>query len=224
MTDNIINDIKDCIENTNPLKKSGIYNYNLQTGKLELFCGPMFSGKTTLLTNTLTKMSDLELSVLYVNHISDVRDTESVHNYITSHNSQFKGVSSKVDVIRTDKLEKIDVAAYDVIGIDEGQFFSDIYEMVTKWVNEHHKYVMVGFLDGDWGRQPFMNVLGLYAHADTCTKLTSECKICLRTTRMLVPAPFTARLSNDKETIVIGGKDKYMAMCRFHYDEHNKNL
>jgi len=53
--------------------------------------------------------------------------------------------------------------------------------------------------------------------------MTAYCNKCRKTYGTKVNAPFTVRLTEEKETIIPGGKDKYMAMCRYHYEEHNNN-
>lgn len=49
---------------------------------------------------------------------------------------------------------------YDVIGIDEGQFYPDIVEVVEEWLAAGKK-VIVSALDGDFRRKPFGRVLEL---------------------------------------------------------------
>lgn len=58
------------------------------------------------------------------------------------------------------------VEQYDVIGIDEGQFYPDLVEMVEQWV-EAGKVVLVAALDGDFRRKPFGRVLELVPNAVT---------------------------------------------------------
>ena len=57
---------------------------------------------------------------------------------------------------------------YNIIGIDEGQFFTDLIPMVKFWLNDHDIYV-VG-LDGDFHMNKFGSILDLIPLADTAKK------------------------------------------------------
>ncbi len=51
-------------------------------------------------------------------------------------------------------LESIEYATSSVIGIDEAQFFPDLYEFVVASEKENKKIIIAG-LDGDFNRKPF---------------------------------------------------------------------
>lgn len=57
-------------------------------------------------------------------------------------------------------LSIVSSADYDVIGIDEGQFYPDLIEMVDEFLSKG-KVVVVSALDGDFRRKPFGRVLEL---------------------------------------------------------------
>jgi len=98
-------------------------------------------------------------------------------------------------------------ADYDVIGIDEGQFFPDIvdwYEMMANC----GKMVMVAALDGTFQRKPFANILELVPLAEYVVKLHAVCMNCFG------EGSYSKRICQEKEVEVIGGADKYMAVCR----------
>ena len=195
------------------------FGHHMNTGYLELYPGPMFSNKTTRLLTTLSKLSDLGWRAVYVNHECDSRTTKAQDNIVTTHNSQFRQLSNSVDGLKLSNLKELNPKKYDVIGIDEGQFFEDLYPSVLKFINKYKKYVIVSFLDGDSNKNPFGDGLKLIPHADKYEKLTAYCSKCIEERKMMVPAPFTARLNNNlKEQIQVGGAKEYMAMCRYHHD------
>ena len=103
---------------------------------------------------------------------------------------------------------------YDVIGIDEGQFFPDVVSWSEKMANEG-KVVLVAALDGTFQRKPFGDILSLVPLAEDVTKLKAVCMNCFE------EAAFSKRITSDDEgkVEVIGGADKYMAVCRscFHH-------
>ena len=82
-------------------------------GTLTRIKGPMFGGKTTALISKLTRVADIGFKVIYINHSDDVRVTESSCDNVTTHNSQFKGLSKKVKSVSTNYLKKINIDAYD---------------------------------------------------------------------------------------------------------------
>ena len=101
---------------------------------------------------------------------------------------------------------------YDVVGIDEGQFFPDTVPWAEEMANRG-KIVVVAALDGTFQRKPFGNILSLIPLAENVTKLNAVCMKCFG------DAAFSKRIKpEDGEMLeVIGGTEKYMAVCRICY-------
>lgn len=60
-------------------------------------------------------------------------------------------------------------------------------------------------------------MLDLVPHADTVTKLTARCQYCAQS-GVKTAAPFTVRFAvADKRQEVVGGAERYAAVCRKHY-------
>ena len=66
---------------------------------------------------------------------------------------------------------------YDVVAIDEGQFYPNIVEFCEELANEGI-IVMVAALDGTFQRKPFGNIINLLPVAEKVTKLTAVCVYC----------------------------------------------
>ena len=66
---------------------------------------------------------------------------------------------------------------FNVVAIDEGQFFNEIAEVCDRLANEG-KIVIVAALDGTFQRKPFGNILNLVPLAERMTKLTAVCVGC----------------------------------------------
>lgn len=81
-----------------------------------------------------------------------------------------------------DKLED-----YDVVGVDEGQFFEDIVEFCEAAANMG-KMVVVAALDGTFERKAFGNIIKLIPLAEKVTKLCAVCVYCTE------EAAFTRRI------------------------------
>ncbi|TXG55493.1 hypothetical protein EZV62_020749 [Acer yangbiense] len=99
----------------------------------------------------------------------------------------------------------------DVIGIDEAQFFEDLYDFCCKAADHDGKTIIVAGLDGDYLRRSFGSVLDVIPLAETVTKLSARCELCGKR------AFFTLRKTGEKQTELIGGADVYMPVCRQHY-------
>ncbi|KAG6537415.1 hypothetical protein ZIOFF_002509 [Zingiber officinale] len=62
----------------------------------------------------------------------------------------------------------------DVIGIDEAQFFVDLYDFCCNAADRDQKTVIVAGLDGDYLRRRFGSVLDIILLANSVTKLTAR--------------------------------------------------
>jgi thymidine kinase len=103
----------------------------------------------------------------------------------------------------------------DVILINEGQFFPDLYDVVVNML-EHKKKVYVCGLDGDFERKKFGQILDLIPMCDKIRKLTSLCSICRDGTRGI----FSMRLSGEKDQTIVGSEN-YMPVCRSCYETNH---
>ena len=173
-------------------------------GYLELIIGPMFSGKSSRLIQIIRKYKVLNKSVLVIKPIIDNRYSHNSH--IITHDK------STEDCVSRFKLsEVLDIDQYEVIIIEEGQFFPDIYEKVLEWCKT--KKVYVAGLIGDAHKNLFGNLYLLTSHADEIIFLKAMCKICCDGT----PAPFTKKLVKNDLIVEVGGDDLYIAVCREHF-------
>ena len=78
----------------------------------------------------------------------------------------------------------------------------------------HHKHVVVCGLDGDINRNIFGEIIKLIPICDSLIKLHAYCNKCNDGTL----APFTKKINNDISLIDIGGSDKYIPVCRYHFN------
>ena len=195
-------------------------------GTLHLRIGAMFSSKSTWLNYELTKLSDIGLTCLKIIHGDDDRPNVTCNSRSGStHSSSFKDLSSSIDVVRVKTLKEVTNLNYHVIGIDEGQFFPDLYEYVNDWVENNGIHVRVVGLDGDFQKRKFGQILDLIPICDEVEKLNAKCKLCLdelskmnyKGNMMGISAPFTKRIGYNLEQKDVGGNDKYIPVCRYHH-------
>ncbi|CAL1282816.1 unnamed protein product [Larinioides sclopetarius] len=173
-------------------------------GHIQIIFGPMFSGKTTELIRRLRKYQIANHKCLIIKYSHDTRYSEKE---ISTHDRQ------TLDAISVATLSDLKNQAenYSVIGIDEGQFFPDVVVFSEEMANIG-KIVIVAALDGTYQRKGFSNTLQLVPLAESVIKLTSVCMLCFE------EASYTKRIGNETELEIIGGTDKYMAVCRSCYE------
>lgn len=188
-------------------------------GYLDCIAGCMKSGKSSELLRRLVIEKEIGNRVLYINSAKDTRCVESA---FSTHNPLFSK-SLHIHAISVLLLESVDVntlSQYDVIGVDEAQFFDDL-EKVVEWVERYSKRVCVAGLTTSYDRKKFGKLLDLEAYADTFVKLVGYCEKCAPTKRR--HAPFTHKIEKNGLIEEAGGKDKYMTVCRECYLELNSS-
>jgi thymidine kinase len=115
------------------------------TGYLELFIGPMFSGKTSKVLEIYKQCNFCSIPVTIINHSIDTR----YHNtMISTHDKvmapciqttrlsdiwNYKDVEKNFD---EDGYKHIKLRNSEVILINEGQFFEDLYDVVVDMLRE----------------------------------------------------------------------------------------
>jgi thymidine kinase len=180
-------------------------------GYLELIVGPMYSGKTSYLVDVYKKCKFCNIPVVAINHSIDNRYDENVFEH-----SLYTHDKINVPCVKTDNLAQIwqsdEFKQYNVILINEGQFFGDLYEVVCDMVKSGKK-VYVSGLDGDFERNKFGQILDLIPQCDSVTKLTSLCSICSNGTKAI----FSLRITDHKAQTLVGS-DIYKPVCRKCYE------
>jgi thymidine kinase len=183
------------------------------TGYLEIIIGPMFSGKTSTLLDVYKKCKFCNISVSIINHSLDKRYHETM---ISSHDKIMAPCLQATELNElwlTEDKETNLLRNSDVILINEGQFFTDLYEVVVDML-KHKKKVYISGLDGDFERKKFGTILDLIPLCDKVTKLTSLCSKCKNGTHGI----FSMRLTTEKTQTVVGSEN-YIPVCRKCYEE-----
>ncbi|XP_048757601.2 thymidine kinase, cytosolic-like isoform X2 [Ostrea edulis] len=169
-------------------------------GQIQLIFGPMFSGKTTELMRRMKRYQIANYKCLVIKYSKDDRyDKEG----ISTHDRQ------TLPAIPADVLDEVKAEAenFEVIGIDEGQFFKDVVEFCDEMA-ERGKTVIVAALDGTFQKKGFGNILNLVPLAESVIKLTAVCMRCNN------EGSFTKRRGTETAVEVIGGTEMYLAVCR----------
>jgi thymidine kinase len=172
-----------------------------EEGKIELIIGPMFSGKSTRLIGLIRKYTYKAKKTIMIKFFADKRYTEKsevvTHDLLKYDSIDCKNLRDHFDKIKS----------YDVIGIDEGQFFPDLVE-VCEELALMKKTIIVAALNGDFRMEPFPVVAKLISKADKIKLLKAYCFNCHR------DAKFTLRIVQSNETVLIGAGEAYKPACR----------
>jgi thymidine kinase len=181
-------------------------------GTLHLVMGPMFAGKTTALLEMVAAAESANQRVAVITHAMDTRYGERqcvTHNGAACAALSVRTLMSLASPDGNDQGWDLD--GFDVLAIDESQFFPDLKEFCLHCVEGRGKTVLAAGLSGDFKRNMFGDLVGLVPYADHADFLCARCTFCER------GAAFTLRLvSNDQQSLV-GGPEKYQPVCRHHY-------
>lgn len=192
-----------------------------KSGYLHIIMGPMYCGKTNELLNELLRFDIVGAPVLYLNSAFDTRTSEPFSTHHPLVQKTLNVVGKKV----SDLYEVYDECLhYDVIGIDEAQFFPRLREFVLDMVENRGKRVIVAGLSGNFKREVFGEVISLIPFADRVQKLNSLCTDCSKQ-RKIKEAHFSYRIVSASVTddILVGGKTMYVPLCRACYLEHTQS-
>lgn len=192
-------------------------------GELIVITGPVMAGKTTETLKQLFREASIGMKCLYVNHKNDDRSTSG----FSTHNPLYKeklSELSNVTLISVDSLSDIiDIPMYDVIAIDEMQFFNEAdVKYILFLVDMYGKKVIVSGITLDFERNPFDVIMKLSSQADEVILLSALCKEC-STPQRRSKALFSYRISDSSERILIGGKEDYIPLCRSCYMKKSRD-
>ena len=179
---------------------------NEQFGWIEIICGSMFSGKTEGLIRRLNRAKYAKQKIKVFKPIIDSRFKK---DFVFSHDKnqiESKSVSKSSDI-------KIKAKGYDVIGIDEAQFFDNGIVKICNDLAKDGIRVIVAGLDMDYKGNPFGPMPNLMAIAEYVTKLHA---ICAKSGNL---ANHSYRISNDKSLVHLGQKESYIPLSRVEFQK-----
>lgn len=181
-------------------------------GWLEVISGCMFAGKTEELIRRIKVLEYANKKIAVFKPKIDDRYSET---NVVSHSGST--VNSFCISKAREIFDFID-DSYDVIAIDEVQFFDEEIVDICDYYADRGKRVMVAGLDMDFRGEPFSVMPKLFTQAEFVTKLTAVCMKCgapaTRSQRLIdgLPARF------DDPIILVGASEQYEARCRHCHD------
>ena len=172
-----------------------------EEGKIELILGPMFSGKSTRLIEIIRKYTYKAKKTIMIKFFADKRYSEKsevvTHDLIKYDSIDCKNLKDSFELLKK----------YDVIGIDEGQFFPDLVEICEE-LAALKKIIIIAALNGDFRMEPFPIITRIISKADKIKLLKAYCFNCHK------DAKFSLRIVQSNETVLIGAGEAYKPACR----------
>ena len=177
------------------------HNETQRTGRIEVICGSMFSGKTEELLRRLRRAKIARQTVEIFKPSIDTRysleevvshDRNTILSTPVEHSGNILLLSSGVEVV----------------GIDEAQFFDNGLVEVCQQLADQGVRVIVAGLDMDFKRIPFGPIPALCAIADDVTKVHAICVECGNL------ASYSHRLVKNDKQIMLGETEEYQPLCR----------
>lgn len=174
-------------------------------GWIEVVVGSMFSGKTEELIRRLRRAKFARQQIQVFKPIIDKRYNEMA---VTSHNLT---TIDSLPIHEADEIWNHLKPGTKVVGIDEGQFFSQSLVSVVQELADRGVRVIIAGLDTDWQGKPFEPMPTLMAIAESVTKQHAVCVVCGGT------ASRTQRIAGGDGQFLVGAHDSYEARCRQHF-------
>lgn len=177
-------------------------------GNLRVFCGPMFSGKTTELLKRILWTKNGEHQKIQV--FKPAFDQRYQKHSLVSH----EGLASPAEAINEWYGVDADTRA---VFFDEVHFFvyphyqgQDIISVIKSLLKDGVDVAVSG-LDMDWQGEPFNVTAQLMAMAEEVKKLQGVCAVCGR------PSTRSYKKTRQGASIELGANELYEPRCTHHW-------
>ena len=188
---------------------------------LKVVLGCMFSSKTSYLISEISRYKHITDKILVINNILDkerYNDTDEFSILKTHDNKECHAILVKnLQDIKDNEYYNQKYDYSEIIVIDEGQFFPDLYTFIRQelFSKSNKKIFIVAGLSGDYKMEPIGDMIKLIPLANEIKQLYAYCIYCKDGTL----ASFTHKfVYHDKHSqIDVGSSDMYSPCCREHY-------
>jgi len=168
-------------------------------GRITVYTGPMFSGKTNLLLGAYERATIAHKKVKAFKPMIDDRFGKNVIK------SRRFGEIDAISISDISELKKYDAEVYI---IDEFQFLKGDIRVIIEMADEKNKIFFISGLDMTAEKKPFGSMPELLAIADHVEKCVAICNDCAE--ENAVYSYFLGR----KDTDIVVGNTEYVPLCR----------
>lgn len=182
-------------------------------GRLEVICGPMFSGKSEELLRRLKRAQIAKRSFKLYKPSIDNRYSET---HVVTHS----GIEMKCNVINDANMLLEGVDDVDIIAIDEAQFLGKNMPNIVEKLVRMDKRVIVAGLDMDHAGVPFGPMPVLLSRAEEVLKVVAVCEVCGNNATHTYKHNNTVKTGSNVNTgplVLVGSDEYYDARCRSHW-------
>ncbi len=188
----------------------GVKSANMTRGSLEVFAGPMYAGKTTLLLQRVLWLDHQQKKILVIKPSKDNRYNEDT---IVTHNQLSYPCISFSEFSEIEDNYNIMPYNYNTVCLDEVQFMDckDTLSSVEMWLRNGVNVIAAG-LDQDSRGIPFETTSQLLGLADKSEKIKAICTVCGK------EATKTYRVKASGDRIQVGSMGMYEPRCLEHWE------
>ena len=195
-----------------------------QGSYLKLIIGPMFSSKSSSLLSEVNRYKYITDKILVINNLLDIErhpnmniDKHGIGCMKTHDDKIFPAIMLKsLKELKTNNYFNSKYNYADIILIDEGQFYDDLFEFLQYELCNNTKKFIVAGLSSDYNMKPIGDIIRLVSISDDIIKLSSLCIMCKDGTL----ASFTKLMktpNNNNNNVLVGASESYSPCCRFHF-------
>lgn len=170
---------------------------------LNIYVGPMFSGKTTKLIHMFNENKNENKIIIDYNI-----EKENEDNIIENHDGLKLDCIKCINFASQEMNQFIDRAEF--IYINEAQFFPDLFEFVSHQLSLN-KFIYIYGLDGDYKQNKIGQILDLIPLCDNIYKLKGQCLLCDN------KSLFSKRITSSTKQY-LPGEEHYIPLCRKCYE------
>ncbi|MFT4311634.1 MAG: thymidine kinase [Candidatus Woesearchaeota archaeon] len=188
------------------------------TPRIHCIVGPMYSGKSTELLRYLKRYEFAQIPVQVFKPAIDNRYSETqIVDHTKKHRLTCQALTCAQDIIEQvhDQTK--------IVGIDEAMFFDSQIIEVCQYLRATGRIIYIAALDTNFRLDPFSfadnkdHIGALLAIADSTQKLKSVCTTQVNKKACGRDAPYTKRIADSDQTILVGSYGDYQASCLEHH-------
>lgn len=179
-----------------------------------IYCGPMFSSKTSRLLSTLEKYKYQHKSIIVFKPKIDDRYSSS--EVVTHGGWKAPAVCVKTGAEILEHLSNLSDDPQ-VVAVDEAFMIPGAAEALT-WLFTYGFTVVVSSLEMSSAGKPFHELEKMLPWATKIEKCSAVCTVCSR------DAHYTHKKQSSEEEIEVGGAELYEPRCAHHFPEIFQNI